>query len=84
MKQTIIIRDQELIKKIDKLKLFWWYKTRTKFIEQAINESYDWYLQILEYRKSLKSPFWLSISDMINAREKNNLLDLERIKMWLK
>lgn len=41
MKNTaIIIRDKELIEKIDKLKNLFNYKTRTKFIEFLVEKEY--------------------------------------------
>ena len=38
---AIIIRDKELIEKVDKLKKLFNYKTRSKYINQLVNDRYD-------------------------------------------
>lgn len=40
---AIIIRDKELIEKVDKLKKLFNYKTRSKYISKLIEERYDLY-----------------------------------------
>ena len=41
---AIIIRDKELIEKVDKLKKLFNYKTRTKYIESIVNYEYVRYV----------------------------------------
>ena len=38
---AIIIRDKELIEKVDKLKKLFNYKTRTKYIETLVNREIE-------------------------------------------
>ena len=38
---AIIIRDKELIEKVDKLKKLFNYKTRTKYIESLVNREIE-------------------------------------------
>lgn len=40
---AIIIRDKELIEKVDKLKKLFNFKTRSKYISKIIEEKYDLY-----------------------------------------
>lgn len=40
---AIIIRDKELIEKVDKLKKLFNYKTRTKYIENIVNHKFAKY-----------------------------------------
>ena len=42
---AIIIRDTELIEKVDKLKKLFNYKTRTKYIESLVNKEFDLYIK---------------------------------------
>ena len=44
---AIIIRDKELIEKVDKLKKLFNYKTRTKFIQNLVYHKYAKYEDII-------------------------------------
>lgn len=48
---AIIIRDKELIEKVDKLKKLFNFKTRSKYIEQLVNDKYNAYRFDLEDTK---------------------------------
>jgi hypothetical protein len=51
---TVIIRDKELIDKIDKLKNLFNYKTRTKYIESLVNFKYIKYEEAIKLMESEK------------------------------
>lgn len=48
---AIIIRNKEIIEKVDKLKKLFNYKPRSKYIEKLVNDKYDAYRFDLEDNK---------------------------------
>lgn len=66
---AIIIRDKELIEKVDKLKEMFGYKTRTKTINELVKQAYINNLQYKEYREKLNSLYWIPAVDLIKANK---------------